>query len=84
MCFVSSARTPRSRSGPETATTSVDRVARLTPFRTLQEMDFCMPKHIADAAETTINALIYAKEHTSDVFDEVPLFFKQFQPEIHI
>ena len=43
-----------------------------------------MPKLITDAAETTINALIYATEHTPDVFHEVPLFFKQFPPEIHI
>ncbi|CAK9114621.1 DNA polymerase delta subunit 2 (Pol31 polymerase delta subunit) [Durusdinium trenchii] len=34
-------------------------------------MDFCMPKLITDAAETTINALIYATEHTPDVFHEV-------------
>ncbi|CAK9074473.1 unnamed protein product [Durusdinium trenchii] len=54
-------------------------LTRLTPFRTLQEMDFCMPKHIADAAETTINALIYAKEHTSDVFDEVNTALKKLE-----
>eukprot|EP00913_Durusdinium_trenchii_P000373 g342.t1 len=46
-------------------------LTRPTPFRSLQEMDFCMPKLITDAAETTINALIYATEHTPDVFHEV-------------